>query len=192
MPGRTGRPGRSRCRQVVLRESRRRTTGSSSRPSRTAARRPCEHEPGWPTASEILAHLLELLLLVVGQNLVEPGVDLLLQVNQLRLLLGVGFKVTWVATDMIWPGIGIAANPPGPGPLRSRSVFFCASVRTLPSFSSTVFWNGVELLLLCVRQAQHVLQEPGQHLTQGRRTAGARPKPEPKPGGAKPPFTGLT
>ena len=96
------------------------------RKSLAAARRPSwtarwSAETSWrpKSAGSTLAHLLELLLLVVGQNLGELAVNFLLKVLDLLLLLGAQFQpfAQKPGQDFAW------LRPPHSGPARSTAAW---------------------------------------------------------------------
>ena len=87
---------------------------------------------------------------------------------------------------MIWPGPGIAAKPPGPGTLRSRSVFFCSSVSVLSSVASTVFWSA-STSFFCLSDRPIMSCK-----NQGSTWFGGGGPPGPGRPGPKPPLMGFT
>ncbi len=113
-------------------------------PARCLEDRPSERS----ASAEVFPHLFQLLLLVGIESLVELGVDFLLKVVELLLLFGGQLERVRVDFEMIWPGKGNAAKPPGPNGLISRTCFFWASLSVLSSLPPSSFWKS-SICLLC-------------------------------------------
>ena len=120
-------------------------------------------------------HRLELLLLVLGEQRLEPRVDLFLNLLQsLSSARAESFSVSCWAGEKILPGCGGSPGPgpPGGGPCGAKTLLICclcAGVSTLSNRPSSAFWRASDVLLLVVRQLQSVLFGAGHDLAGLRR-----------------------
>jgi hypothetical protein len=97
-------------------------------------------------AAAALAHLLELLLLVGGEDLCQLGVDFFLQLLDLRLLIGVEIELILQGGRKDLAGLGGHASPSGAAWTTGATLVTTATAGALTAFAAlatTPAWAGV-------------------------------------------------